>query len=203
MALYAFDESGTRQRPAKILTTGTPTSCGFVTRTRRTPARSSSMSPGSGPGTSFVGRALGGVFGLGELPRIQEAYAHLCEAWAAGDRAIDIVGFSRGAATTLDFCHYLQERGHPEAGTQEVVEPNPEIRFLGIWDVVAAFGLANLGSEVLNIGHHLTLPKSNLKYCFHALATRRAPSLVSPHAAARRMRSVVPRCPLRCGWRQR
>ena len=51
-----------------------------------------------------------------------------------------------------------------------MVEPNPKIRFLGVWDVVAAFGLANLGNTALNIGHHLSVPKSNLQYCFHALA---------------------------------
>jgi hypothetical protein len=125
-----------------------------------------------GVGTRFdlVGKVLGGVFGMGELPRIDEAYDHLCGAWAAGDRVIDVVGFSRGAATTLDFCHRVQEDGVRRPGSDEVVEPNPKIRFLGVWDVVAAFGLANLGNTALNIGHHLSLPSANLQYCFHALA---------------------------------
>jgi hypothetical protein len=35
---------------------------------------------------------------------------------------------------------------------------------------VASFGLANLGNTSLNIGHHLSLPKSNLQYCFNARA---------------------------------
>ena len=67
----------------------------------------------AGVGTRFkaIGRALGGVFGLGELPRINEAYDALCKAWDQGERDIDIVGFSRGAATTLDFLHCIQERG--------------------------------------------------------------------------------------------
>src|SRR3982074_1930312 len=67
----------------------------------------------SGVGTRFeeVGKVFGGLFGLGELPRIEEAYDRLCSAWAANDRVIDIIGFSRGAATTLDFCHIIQERG--------------------------------------------------------------------------------------------
>lgn len=125
-----------------------------------------------GVGTRFdvVGQALGGVFGLGELPRILEAYAHLCRNWAAGDPIIDIVGFSRGAATTLDFCHYVLEKGIRRPGADTVVEPQPVIRFLGVWDVVAAFGLANLGNTALNIGHHLSLPRANLQHCFHALA---------------------------------
>ncbi|MCC7243308.1 MAG: DUF2235 domain-containing protein [Acidobacteria bacterium] len=36
--------------------------------------------------------------------------------------------------------------------------------------VVAAFGIANLGNTELNIGHHLSLPRASLQYCFHALA---------------------------------
>ena len=135
----------------------------------------------SGVGTRFdvVGKIIGGVFGVGVLPRIDEAYDHLCQAWADGDHTIDIVGFSRGAATTLDFCHHLQERGIRKPGSDEVVEPNPKIRFLGVWDVVAGFGLANLGNTALNIGHHLFVPKANLQYCFHALAIdERRPSFL-------------------------
>src|SRR5262249_24914404 len=56
----------------------------------------------------------------------------------------------------------------------------PQIRFLGVWDVVAAFGFGSLGNEVLNFGHHLELPKSNLKYCFHAMALdERRPSFLN------------------------
>jgi hypothetical protein len=134
----------------------------------------------AGVGTRFdlLGRVLGGVFGLGELPRLNEAYAHLCTQWAAGDHVIDIVGFSRGAATTLDFCDIIRERGIREQDSETVVEKTPQIRFLGVWDVVPAFGLANLGLD-LNIGHHISLPKSSLKYCFHALALdERRPSFV-------------------------
>ena len=135
----------------------------------------------AGVGTRFdaVGRALGGVFGLGELARINEGYAALCNAWDQGERDIDIVGFSRGAATALDFCHCIQERGIRRPGTDEIIDASPTIRFLGLWDVVASFGLANLGNTALNIGHHLSLPKSNLQYCFHALALdERRPSFL-------------------------
>jgi len=60
-----------------------------------------------------------------------------------------------------------------------VVEASPRIRFLGVWDVVAAFGLGNLGDDLLNIGHHLSLPKGNLQYCFHAMALdERRPSFL-------------------------
>jgi len=115
----------------------------------------------AGVGTRFdlIGKIVGGVFGLGELPRINEAYDHLCTTWAAGDHIIDIVGFSRGAATTLDFCQRIQSDGIRKPNSNEVLEPNPQIRFLGVWDVVAAFGLALLGGRDLNIEKHITLPK--------------------------------------------
>ena len=128
----------------------------------------------SGVGTRHkaIGRVLGGVFGLGELTRIEEGYKQLCREWIAtsGKAAIDIIGFSRGAATALDFCHYLLDRGIRDPDTGRQLADAPEIRFLGLWDVVAAFGLANLGNQVLNFGHHLDLPRGNLKYCFHAMA---------------------------------
>jgi hypothetical protein len=135
--------------------------------------------PGVGTRFSFLGAVAGGVFGIGEVARIDEAYERLCANWAADDRTIDIVGFSRGAATTLDFCHRIQKKGIRRPGSDEVVEPNPTIRFLGVWDVVAAFGLANLGALDLNIGHHLSLPKESLQYCFHAMALdERRPSFL-------------------------
>lgn len=135
----------------------------------------------AGVGTRYdlIGRALGGVFGLGVFARILEAYDHLCRQWLAGDRIIDVVGFSRGAATTLDFCHHVLTNGIRRPGTDEVIEPQPVIRFLGVWDIVAAFGLANLGNTELNIGHHLALPPESLQYCVHALALdERRPSFL-------------------------
>lgn len=140
----------------------------------------------AGVGTRFdvVGKVLGGAFGLGELARLNEAYAHLCRNWvghdsAPADATIDVVGFSRGAATALDFCHIVMERGIRHPDTEAVLDPAPVIRFLGLWDCVAAFGLAFLGNTALNLGHHLSLPADRLRYCFHALALdERRPSFL-------------------------
>jgi hypothetical protein len=126
---------------------------------------------GVGTRMKWIGRIFGGVFGAGELPRLNEAYKRLCENWVdRGDQVIDIVGFSRGAATTLDFCHLIQERGIRKPGTDDVVVVNPPIRFVGVWDVVPAFGLGFFGHQALNFGHQLTLPTKGIEYCFHALA---------------------------------
>jgi len=171
MALYAFDgtwnEAKTTEDPGYENTNVVRF---FNAYAKNTPPGSNFYVAGVGTRFDAIGRVLGGAFGLGELARIKEGYDHLCRAWIAGDHAIDIIGFSRGAATTLDFSHYLQERGIRDPNTGQVIEPDPQIRFLGVWDVVAAFGLANLGNEALNIGHQLSLPAKNLKYCVHALS---------------------------------
>ena len=55
------------------------------------------------------------------------------------------------------------------AGAQTV---KPQVRFLGLWDVVAAFGIAvDIGIRFsrINLGYKLQLGKY-VKYCFHALA---------------------------------
>ncbi len=180
MALYAFDgtwKDGKDGDDPKFENTN-------VFRFKNAYARASGTQPCyvAGVGTRFdtIGKVLGGAFGLGELSRLIETYDALCRTWTGGDQVIDVVGFSRGAATALDFCHLLQKKGIRKPGTDQVVEESPKIRFLGLWDVVAAFGLANLGNEVLNIGHHLVLPKQNLDFCFHAMALdERRPSFLN------------------------
>lgn len=179
MALYAFDGTWNTAKDAEDPNHPNSNVFKFFQAYHKHSNTDDLYVPGVGTRFDVIGKVLGGVFGLGELPRINEAYDHVCKAWAAGDTVIDVVGFSRGAATTLDFCHCIQERGIRRPGTDDVVEPNPQIRFLGVWDVVAAFGLANLGNTALNIGHHLSLPKSSLKYCFHAMALdERRPSFL-------------------------
>jgi len=170
MALYAFDGTWNSDKTGEDLQYRNTNVVRFYDAYRARSATNDFYVAGVGTRFDVLGKAFGGVFGLGELSRIDEAYTHLCQAWAAGDHIIDVVGFSRGAATTLDFCHRIQERGIRQPGTDTVVEPKPEIRFLGVWDVVGAFGLALLGNTALDIGHHLSMPKSALRYCFHAMA---------------------------------
>jgi hypothetical protein len=179
MALYAFDGTWNEGKDGDDPQYTNSNVFRFYQAYNRHSGTNDCYKAGVGTRYDVLGRVAGGAFGLGELARIDEAYDHLCQAWADGDRVIDIVGFSRGAATTLDFCHCVQERGIRRPKTDDVVEPSPKIRFLGVWDVVGAFGLANLGNTALNIGHHLSLPQKNLEYCFHALALdERRPSFL-------------------------
>ena len=70
-----------------------------------------------------------------------------------------MIGFSRGAALALSFANEI-------AATL----PRVQIRFVGVFDVVAQFGFP--GRHV-NAGHVVSLP-ANVKCCRHAMATNRA-----------------------------
>ena len=88
-----------------------------------------------GVGTRFgtVGRLLGGVFGSGGRSRIEEMYDAARKNWENGDHVFDIVGFSRGAALATHFANILAMQGLKLSnGSTET----PEIRFLGLWDIV-------------------------------------------------------------------
>ena len=110
---------------------------------------------GVGSRIGFIGKLLGGVAGVGGRFRINRAMEILRQYFAEGDRTVDIIGFSRGAALALHFANQVQEE---QAGA--------EVRFLGLWDTVGCFGLP--GND-LNIGWDLTLP-DNVKKCYHAMA---------------------------------
>ena len=178
MALYAFDGTWNSEKTGDNTATNTNV-VRFKNAYQANTGAQECYVAGIGTRHKLIGRIIGGAFGAGELPRLNEAYDQLCENWQRGDEVIDIIGFSRGAATVLDFCHLVQDRGIRRPGTNDVVEPNPMIRFVGLWDVVPAFGLGFFGNAVLNFGHRLTLPTKRIDYCFHALALdERRPSFI-------------------------
>jgi len=116
----------------------------------------------SGVGTRFggVGRVLGGWMGLGLHDRVREALDALRVNIDHGDRVIDVVGFSRGAAAALHFVNQVWEKNgdkKPDA---------PRIRFVGLFDVVASTGLL---PGALDIDLDLELPP-NVDKCCHAMA---------------------------------
>jgi uncharacterized protein (DUF2235 family) len=125
--------------------------------------------PGVGTRFGLAGKIVGGAFGVGWLERINHAHAALCTAYAAGDRVIDVIGFSRGSAIALDFVNKVYRDGTQSGG--KTLEPHPAIRFVGLFDCVAAFGIANLGFifSRLNAFHKLDLPP-NVQHCYHAMA---------------------------------
>ncbi len=171
MALYAFDgtwntdkENDDNDRETNVVR--------FYHAYAANSGRKDFYVAGIGTRLGVVGHAIGGAFGAGELPRLDEAYDRLCENWARGDQDIDVIGFSRGAATTLDFCNLVAHRGIRVPKSHTVVEALPRFRFIGLWDVVGAFGIGAIAFDLthLNVGHKLRLPKENIQYRFHAMA---------------------------------
>lgn len=170
MALYAFDGTWNIRKDGEEITYGHTNVVRFHAAYEARSGAPQFYVAGVGTRFEEVGAIVGGGFGAGEPARLEEGYRALCLKWAAGDRDIDIVGFSRGAATALDFCHLILGRGITDPATGAVLESQPQIRFLGLWDVVGAFGLGFLGNVLLNIGHHLSMPAAGVRFCFHALA---------------------------------
>lgn len=111
----------------------------------------------SGVGTRFgkIGAFFGGFFGLGASKRIKEAFVALKNNFTLGDVEIDIIGFSRGAAMALHFANEIEKK-YPEA----------PIRFVGIWDAVASFGIP--GNRI-NLFWYFTAA-TNVKNYHHAMA---------------------------------
>ena len=125
-----------------------------------------------GVGTRFgkIGELLGGLFGSGGRTRIDEMYQELCENWQKGDKEIDIIGFSRGAALAVHFANVIGEKGLTLNNGQ--VE-KPRIRFLGVWDIVGSFGLSFdtfVNFQEINLGWNIDTVHQCVDHCFHAMA---------------------------------
>lgn len=112
--------------------------------------------PGIGTRFGWAGKAIGGAFGIGGRWRISQAMKRLEQNADKGDMVVDVVGFSRGAATAVDFVNRVSEKHGARL----------PVRFLGLWDCVASFGVP--GNKI-NIGWHLDIP-TTVDTCYHALA---------------------------------
>ena len=114
--------------------------------------------PGVGSG-GWVDKLFGGFGGWGGKSRIKKAMDYLAVNGLAvngQDTFIDVIGFSRGAALALDFCNEVNKK----------YKGSVKIRFLGIFDTVASFGLP--GNNI-NIGYNFKLPHC-VENCYHAMS---------------------------------
>ncbi|HEV7608873.1 MAG TPA: DUF2235 domain-containing protein [Steroidobacteraceae bacterium] len=173
MALYAFDGTWNSEKDAGEYDKNTN-----VVRFKDLYAGPKFFYKGVGTKHGTLGKFFGGAFGVGGQERIDEAKRDMEKQFAAGDRDVDIVGFSRGAAIAVDFANVIADDGVRVNGTVE----RPPVRFLGVWDVVAAFGIPiNLGFNFnrINLGYKLGLAKC-VKYCYHALALDEARQAFRP-----------------------
>jgi len=162
MALYAFDGTWNAEKDAGRYDLNTN-----VVRFKDLYAGTKFFYQGVGTKHGTLGKLVGGAFGVGGHERIEEAKRNVARQFAAGDRDIDIVGFSRGAALAVHFANVVGD-GITVNGVKEV----PPVRFLGVFDIVAAFGIPidiGLNFNRINLGYRLGLAKA-VKSCFHAIA---------------------------------
>jgi uncharacterized protein (DUF2235 family) len=182
MALYAFDGTWNEEKDAGEY--GVNTNVVEFARAYAGPRAvvQTAQEPGgptvrddfyvSGVGTrhGILGKVFGGALGFGGRERIAEAKATVARNFAAGDETIDIVGFSRGAALALHFANTLGGKSFTNSRGETVT---PSVRFLGLWDVVAAFGipidLGPLHFQRMNLGYKLKLG-DHVQHCYHAAA---------------------------------
>ena len=149
MALYAFDGTWNKEdEEAEHKNTN-------VVRFRDAYTEKTCYYKGIGTRGGKVLKLIAGATGLGGSIRIWEAEHDLKEQLDAGDKTIDIVGFSRGAALAIDFANEIAER-----------DKALRVRFLGLFDTVHSFGIAGID---LNLIHDPDLPNI-VDHCFHALA---------------------------------
>jgi hypothetical protein len=173
MALYAFDGTWNSEKDAGEYDRNTN-----VVRFKDQYAGTRFFYKGVGTRHGTLGKFFGGAFGVGGQERIEKALEDVARQFAAGDRDIDILGFSRGAALATHFANVIGDDGVRVDGVLEV----PQVRFLGVFDLVAAFGMPiNLGFNFnrINMGYRLGLSKG-VKHCYHALALDEARQAFRP-----------------------
>ncbi len=158
MAIYAFDGTGNEDNPGSEEDSNV---LKFFVAFQEAYAGSGKCFyvPGVGTRKGFIGKFFGSIFGAGGEQRIEEAIDCLEENFDQGDKEINIIGFSRGAALALEFANEIHEHGING-------EDSPTINFIGIWDTVASFGIP--GNNI-NLGFTLSVPP-NAQRCSHALA---------------------------------
>jgi uncharacterized protein (DUF2235 family) len=160
MALYAFDGTGNEDQTDDAFDSNV---CDFF-QAYDDPLKNGD--PSKDRGSLYIkgigqmahtraGDALASAFGFGGHRRVRQAMDRLENNIEAGDRTIDIVGFSRGAALAISFANEIAKK-----------MPRESIRFIGVWDVVGQFGAPG---EHVNAGHDLHFPP-NAAHCFHAMA---------------------------------
>jgi len=96
---------------------------------------------GVGTRKGTLGRFIGGITGAGAEKRIEEQFEVLQENFKQGKTTIDIVGYSRGAAIARMFVHKIGNDFAELILKGRRQDQPPAVRFLGLFDTVASFGI--------------------------------------------------------------
>lgn len=174
MALYAFD--GTWNKPDFQPNDGDDNTNVF--RFARMYAQAYGEDPddflkhaytdGVGTRMGKIGKIVGGFTGAGGKSRVDEMLRHCATNFDEGDKTVDIVGYSRGAALAIHFANEIGDGFRVDGKRYEA----DEIRFLGLWDTVPAFGLPGVLLDPfkdVDLGWDLDLPRK-AKRVAHAMA---------------------------------
>ena len=138
MALYAFDGTWNDSRSPDRDTRGDTN----VHRFCELYSDETYYLDGVGSRWGIVGKLIGGATGAGAAKRVEEQFANLQETFKTGDEVIDIVGYSRGATIARLFVHRIEEMfDQIQRADQSALEAPPSVRFLGLFDTVASFGI--------------------------------------------------------------
>lgn len=146
MALYAFDGTtkNAKEDPERVWTN--------VRRFGERYDHGCDTEPwywdGVGRRLGRTGECVGGLTGVGTEVRVNEARAVLFDKFSGGDEVIDIVGYSRGAATAAAFAWAIFHQGvreprstwtgrwGPGGFSGKMIAERPPIRFVGLFDMV-------------------------------------------------------------------
>jgi uncharacterized protein (DUF2235 family) len=160
MALYAFDGTGQEdredsERDTNVVDFFSAYQDPHKNDDHRKPVGSLYLKGIGRRAETFIGRQFAEAFGIGGHQRVRQAMNRLQNNLEAGDTAVDIVGFSRGAALAMSFANEIDRQ-----------MPDLKVRFVGVFDLVGQFGAPG---RHINAGHVLTLP-DNVQTCCHAMA---------------------------------
>ncbi|OGV43417.1 MAG: hypothetical protein A2X46_13430 [Lentisphaerae bacterium GWF2_57_35] len=196
MSLFAFEGAWNQQGPSEKTAPRRGTHVSLFKHAYRSGDVFHFPEIGSRMEYIFILAALNGAFGLKGASVIQKAYLQLARHLEESpDDPIDLIGFSRGANLALHFANLVILKGIPILKSKQKREithrlpgkdkpehrivytfdcqPAPPIRFIGIWDMIAAGDLpVTIGPVPVqqgSMGYRLGVPKG-IWNAYHAMA---------------------------------
>lgn len=162
MALCAFDGTwNDSSRPAPLRKTNEDTNVQRFLEVYQSGGGTTCYVDGGGTRFGKIGKIWGGLTGAGAEARIREQFDKLKKNFERDDIVIDIVGYSRGAAIARMFVHRIEQ----DFGGLGLDAP-PTVRFLGLFDTVASFGVPWTDDE----GDFLPYIPEFVEQTYHAMA---------------------------------
>ncbi|WP_455210135.1 T6SS phospholipase effector Tle1-like catalytic domain-containing protein [Kaarinaea lacus] len=125
-----------------------------------------------GVGSTLGPRLIGGITGNGARRRLTDAYEFVKRHFDDPNNVdcqhkyVDVFGFSRGASLARHFVNMLMNLGVPIGNTDQK-HKGIEVRFLGIFDSVASFGIPG---NAIDLDFDFSVNPQFVKRCVHFVA---------------------------------